>query len=67
MEEVELKENVLWKFDKVRQSVAAVKRDYQAEPMPRKWEEFTFERVFTDSEMVNLRRGNVPKAMEDKS
>jgi hypothetical protein len=58
--------NVLRSFDRVRQSVVAVKRDWKAVPMPRKHEEFTFERAFTDSELANLRRGNVPKAMEDK-
>ncbi len=57
---------VLWKFDRARQSVVAVKRDWGAKPMPSCNEKFTFERVFTDSEVANLRRGNVPKAMEDK-
>ena len=57
---------VLWKFDRVRQSVVAVKRDWAAKPMPRRNEKFTFERVFTDSELVNLRHGNIPKEMEDK-
>lgn len=57
---------VLWSFDRARQTVVAVKRDWKADPMPRKREEFTLERAFTDSELANLRRGNVPKAMENK-
>lgn len=58
--------NVLHKFDGARQTVVAVKRDWNTEPMPKRYDTFTFERKFTDEEMRNLRRGNVPEQMEDK-
>lgn len=50
--------NVLWKFNEVRQTVVAVKRDWHTEPMPKRYDIFTFERKFSDEEMKNLRRGN---------
>lgn len=57
---------ILWDFNKARQTVVAVKRDWNTEPMPKHRATFSFERAFTDEEMKNLRKGNVPKKMEDK-
>ena len=40
--------------------------DWKTLPMPEKRETFTFFRALSGAEMDALRRGNVPRAMEDK-
>lgn len=40
--------------------------DWKTEAMPEKNETFILNRSFSENEMNALRRGNVPKAMEDK-
>lgn len=57
---------VLHEFNRARQTVVAVKRDWNTENMPARHDSFFLERTFTAAEMANLRRGNVPKEMEDK-
>ena len=58
---------VVHRFNEIRQTICAMKRDYSKhEDMPKQREVVTFNRKFTDREVRNLRRGNVPKQMEDK-
>ena len=57
---------VLGGFVSARQGVVAVKADWQTEPMPDHKETFILKRHFTEEKHKNLRRGNVPKEMEDK-
>ena len=40
--------------------------DWKTEPMPEARAAFVLDRSFSDQEMKALRRGNIPKAMEDK-
>ena len=40
--------------------------DWKTQPMPEQNATFVLHRPFSDEEMEALRRGNVPKAMEDK-
>ncbi|MBO4769742.1 MAG: hypothetical protein J5563_03045 [Clostridia bacterium] len=40
--------------------------DWKTEPMPERHETFVLERSLSDKEMDALRRGNVPREMEDK-
>ena len=40
--------------------------DWKTEPMPVQCETFVLNRSFSDEEMNALRRGNIPKEMEDK-
>ena len=42
------------------------RNDWKTEPMPEQHESFVLDRSFSAEEMDVLRRGNVPKAMEDK-
>ena len=44
----------------------ARREDWKTEPMPEQQDTFVLKRHFTQDEMDALRRGNVPKAMEDK-
>ena len=44
----------------------ARREDWKTEPMPEKYESFVLCRSFSEAEMEALRRGNVPKEMEDK-
>ena len=57
---------VLDRFELARQEVVAVKADWKTEPMPEQKESFILKRDFTKEELANLRRGNVPREMEDK-
>lgn len=57
---------VLGRFERVRQKVVAVKSDWKTAPMPDQKETFILKRSFDEKEFANLRRGNVPKEMEDK-
>ena len=45
---------------------AARRGDWKTEPMPERHETFVLPRSFGEEEMDALRRGNVPRAMEDK-
>ncbi|MCR4622495.1 MAG: hypothetical protein K5663_10490 [Clostridiales bacterium] len=45
---------------------AARRGDWKTLPMPEQHETFVLERSFSDEEMDALRRGNIPRAMEDK-
>ena len=59
--------DVVKEFDEIRGSIVAVKRDYvKHEDMPKRNEVFSFGRKFNPEEIRNLRRGNIPKQMEDK-
>ena len=40
--------------------------DWKTKPMPEQHEAFVLSRSFSDEEMDVLRRGNIPRAMEDK-
>ena len=40
--------------------------DWKTKPMPEKHETFVLSRSFSEEEMDTLRRGNIPRAMEDK-
>ena len=40
--------------------------DWETEPMPEQHDTFVFSRFFSDAEMAVLRRGSIPRAMEDK-
>ena len=40
--------------------------DWKTRPMPDRHETFTLNRSFSDEELAALRRGNIPRAMEDK-
>ena len=44
----------------------ACRGDWKTEPMPERHETFVLNRSFSGEEMDALRRGNVPRAMEDK-
>ena len=44
----------------------AERGDWKTEPMPEKHEIFELKRAFGEEEMAALRRGNIPRAMEDK-
>ena len=44
----------------------AKRGDWKTEPMPELHETFVLERTFSEAQMDALRRGNVPRAMEDK-
>ena len=57
---------VLGRFERARQEVVAVKSDWKTAPMPDQKETFILKRSFNEKEFANLRRGNVPKEMEDK-
>ena len=48
------------------EGVVARRGDWKTEPMPEKHETFVINRHFSEKEMEALRRGNVPRAMEDK-
>ena len=50
-----------------RNTASVAKRgDWKSEPMPEQHTTFVLDRSFSDAQMEALRRGNVPKAMEDK-
>ena len=44
----------------------AVKEDWTTFPMPEKREHFHLERHFSEEEIRNISRGNIPQEMEDK-
>ena len=44
----------------------AKKSDWGTKPMPDKHTKFKLERSFTEEQMNNLMKGNIPKQMEDK-
>ena len=44
----------------------AHRNDWKTKPMPEQHETFVLNRSFRDAEMAVLRRGNIPRAMEDK-
>lgn len=46
--------------------IAARRGDWKTLPMPEAHETFTLKRAFGADEMAALRRGNIPRAMEDK-
>ncbi len=52
--------------DKGKETRIAKRGDWKTKPMPKKHAVFTFRRAFSSEEMDNLRRGNIPQAMEDK-
>ena len=44
----------------------ACRSDWKTEPMPEERETFILKRAFSEKEMSALRRGNIPREMEDK-
>ena len=52
--------------DNVNKLTVARRQDWKTKPMPRRQATFLLERSFSDEQMENLRRGNIPQAMEDK-
>ncbi len=52
--------------DKGKETRIAKRGDWKTKHMPKKHAVFTFRRAFSSEEMDNLRRGNIPQAMEDK-
>ena len=54
------------KRDNTDRTTPARRNDWKTKPMPEKKETFVLHRSFSDKEMNALRRGNIPKAMEDK-
>ena len=50
----------------INRTKAARRGDWKTKPMPKQHETFVLNRPFSEKEMGVLRRGNVPKAMEDK-
>ncbi len=46
--------------------ITARRGDWKTKPMPKQHDTFVLRRSFSDKEMDVLRRGNIPKAMEDK-
>lgn len=52
--------------DQAREYVAAGRDNWKIKPMPDKKKIFSFERPFTKEEMQILKRGHVPRKMEDK-
>ncbi len=55
-------------MEKEKKTGATVARrgDWKTEPMPMRCETFILTRPFTEKEMAALRRGGVPRQMEDK-
>ena len=44
----------------------ATRDDWNIREMPEKRDTFTLEREFTEEQIAALRRGNIPREMEDK-
>ena len=52
--------------DNKNKIITARRSDWKTKPMPKQHDTFVLRRSFSDKEMDVLRRGNIPKAMEDK-
>ncbi len=52
--------------DNKNKIITARRGDWKTKPMPKQHDTFVLRRSFSDKEMDVLRRGNIPKAMEDK-
>ncbi len=52
--------------EKKSETRTARREDWQTQPMPEQRETFVLERAFSAAQMDALRRGNIPREMEDK-